>query len=551
MTRSAETIVRTILEQRGLTGIEGDHFLHPDFERDIHDPALLKGMAAAIPRLVQAVQAKQKIVVFGDYDADGIPATALLVRAFKELGSEVIPLIPARAHGYGLTNVAVAAIIQEKPDVLITVDNGTVSKDEVAELSQHCDVIIIDHHEPLAGKVAEAALAIINPKQEGCAYPCKELCGCSLAWKVMQALYVALGKSPQSLKWLLDLVAISTVADMVPLVGENRVLVTYGLKVLQKSKNKGIQALANVAGFALSDISTGDIGFKLAPRINAPSRMHLEVVNGDNAPLSLLTTESSAEADELANYLNTQNSERQALVEAHLEEAYRQAEEFSEHQVLVVYHQDWSTGVIGLVASRLVERYHRPVMVLAPEGKEIKGSVRSVGNVEALALLDATQGCLERYGGHSKAAGLTLKAGMLPEVFRETLIGSSAVTPLTLIELAEAAERTPDLTLTLDEANLPLAQALEELAPYGLGFAVPLFRTEGRVSNLRAVGKEKQHLSCFLEGNGVKRKAIAFRQGKADVQEGEVCVVDFKLEAETWNGVTSPTCIIQRLQKVA
>jgi len=546
--RTSSEIITELLAKRGLTGEDGKRFLHPDFDHDLHDQKLMKGMDLAIPRLVQAVKNKEKIVIFGDYDADGIPATALLVRAFGLLGLEAIPLIPARSDGYGLTAIAVAAILAEHPDLVITVDNGTVSKKEVAELAETCNVIIIDHHEPDIAHLATAALALINPKQADCDYPFKELCAAGLAWKVMVALFQELNQPWEPLKWLLDLVAVATVADMVPLLGENRTLVTYGLRVMAKSRNIGIQALASIAGFDLEQVSAGDIGFKIGPRINAPSRMHLEVVNDKNAALCLLTTNDLKEADTLAHYLNTQNNERQALVDAHLAEAYAQAEIQTDKCALVVFHKDWSTGVIGLVASRLVEKYKRPAIVLAPEGDEIKGSVRSVGDIEALAMLNAASQHLERFGGHAKAAGLTLKDHDIA-AFAVAIHGAKVFEGRTPETIAALCYKEPDMVLTLGEANLELAQKLQELAPYGMGFSTPLFRTTTAITSCRQVGKEKQHLSCFLEEGSVKRKAIAFRQPELEDVLGNF-EIDFHLETDEWNNVISPSCIIEKIGRI-
>jgi single-stranded-DNA-specific exonuclease len=547
--RSHTKIIEELLKVRGLTGTEGERVLNPDFERDVHNPMLLKGMTEAVDRIIVALSKKESIVVFGDYDADGIPATALMVRGLRKLGADVSPLIPARSDGYGLTDIAVATLLECKSQVIITVDNGTVSKAEVAALSKHADVIIIDHHEPQEGHVAMDAHALINPKQVGCAYPFKELCACGLVWKFLVALHQKLDKPWDSLKWELDLVALSTVADMVPLLDENRALVFYGLKVLAKTRNLGLKALADVAGFSLEDVSAGDIGFKLAPRINAPSRMHLEVVNGNNAALKLLTTEDTKEADTLARYLNHQNSERQALVEAHLAEAYAQAEAYADDMALVVYHADWSTGVIGLVASKLLEKYSKPVLVLAPEGLEIKGSVRSLGDIEALKLLEAGKDFLVRFGGHAKAAGLTMNKGTDIDGFRRAVNSAACLNGITQEDLALAAERSPDMSLDIAEASLELAQALTKLAPFGLGFPTPRFRAHAHIVSARPVGKEKQHLSCFLEDEGTKRKAIAFRKGEMLIDPEGVYEVDFCLEVEDWNNVKAPSCVIQRIVK--
>jgi len=407
---SNKEIIQLLLEKRGIAQDQQENFLHPDFERDTHDPFLMKGMDVAVERLGKALEHKEVVGVFGDYDADGVPATALLVRCLRAAGFQVLARIPTRASGYGLTAGVVEEIKKDKLSLLITVDNGTVAKEEVAALvAAGTDVIICDHHEPHPDQIATQALAILNPKQADCSYPFKELCACAIAWKYMKALYAQLGLSTDPLKWELDLVGLSTIADMVPLLGENRVLATYGLKVIRKTRNMGLRQLAAVAGVQLPDVGAGTIGFSIAPRINAPSRMHAETVAGTNAALQLLTTEDAGEAERLATYLNQQNAERQALLEQSLKEAEELAGKYLNDRCLIVYNADWSTGVIGLLAGRLLEKYSRPVIVLAQEDGVIKGSVRSVGTVHAVYLMEAGAVHLERYGGHAKAGGLTMK----------------------------------------------------------------------------------------------------------------------------------------------
>jgi single-stranded-DNA-specific exonuclease len=324
--RAVEDIVAKILTDRGIPKSEQATFIQPDFERDTHSPWLLPGMTVAVERLCRAHEKNDSVIVFGDYDADGVPATALLLRVCKRLGfAQVEGVIPTRTQGYGLTAAVVEELIARKPKVVVTVDNGTVAREEVKTLTEAgIDVIVVDHHEPQEGKVAEEALAIINPKMEGSMYPFQELCACALAWKLGCALAEKLYGDVVGLKWELDLVGLSTIADMVPLVGENRVLAQYGLKVLRKTKNLGLQALIEVAGVKIEQLSAGDVGFKIAPRINAPSRMHNELLNGEHSALRLLVAEDISEAREIAQHLNTQNNERQRLVDTHLAQAREQ-----------------------------------------------------------------------------------------------------------------------------------------------------------------------------------------------------------------------------------
>lgn len=550
---SISPIISAILIQRGIAPEDHEAFLSPDFERDQHDASTMHGMREAVERLKSA-QA-ETIAIFGDYDADGVPATALLVRCLRHLGFEkCIPIIPLRSEGYGLTPQAVERILAVSPSIVITVDNGTVARDEVASLTEAgVEVIVVDHHEPQEGHVAEAALAIINPKQVACRYPFKELCGCGLAWKLLFQLAKELGSSTDFLKWELDIVALSTIADLVPLVGENRVFAAYGLKVLAKTRNVGLQALAQVAGVNLSAVTAGDVGFKLAPRINAPSRMHHEVLpSGEHAALSLFLATQPERALEIAQFLHTANAERQNLVETHLAAAHAQAAEQLEAKALVVFDETWSTGVIGLVASKLVETYKRPAVVLALENGVVKGSVRSVGNVNAVQLIQAGEAFLERYGGHAKAAGLTFRSGAVAlgavSGFRELV--QLGVLDVSLEDLEKASERQAEAAVNLSDITLEFAEAVTLLEPFGMGFPQPVLSVHAQVENLRVVGREGSHLSCFLvdpKDRRVRKKAIAFGMEQGAIREGDRVEALVTVQVETWQEVRSPGLQIKKM----
>lgn len=545
---SAEQVIEQILRQRGIGAGDREQFLGPDFEHDTHAPELMLGMGVAVDRLVTAVAESEQVVVFGDYDADGVPATALLTRGLRALGLTVTSIIPTRSSGYGLSAAVVEQITATGTRLLITVDNGTVAKEEIAALNEAgVAVIVCDHHQPLEGQLAPA-LAILNPKQPDCPYPFKELCGCAIAWKLLWSLYATVGRDPASLKWELDLVALSTVADMVPLVGENRVLVQFGLKVMRKSRNQGLQALVAAAGLQLAAVGPGDIGFRLGPRINAPSRMHQDTVAGQNPSLALLLSEQPAEAESWAEHLSTCNTARQDLLERQVREAVEEAEHYLPDMCLVLYRPDWSSGVIGLLAGRLLERYRRPVVVLAPEEGEVKGSVRSVEGVGVVELLDSACELFSRFGGHAKAGGLTLAGGeSVVPVLRARLNHHLREQGVTLEQLALAMKRTPDLELSLSEADLPLAEALQQLEPFGIGFPEPIFRTTATLIAPRGVGREGKHLSCFLDQAGVRRKAIGFGLAAESFQSGDQVQVDFTLQAEEYRGVRSASCCIQSM----
>jgi single-stranded-DNA-specific exonuclease len=547
---AAHELVGTLLEKRGIPHDEWSSFLSPDFDRDLHSPWLLAGMEQAVDRLIKAKE--QRILIFGDYDADGVPATALLMRALRKAGfTEVIGLIPTRHEGYGLTAAAVENILKRKPQLVLTVDNGTVAHEEVATLvAAGCDVIVIDHHEALEGKCAAAALAIINPKVPGSSYPFRDLCACGLAWKVMVALYERLELDLQQLKWELDLVALSTIADMVPLVGENRVLAMYGLRVFRKSRNLGLKALVAEAGVALPSVGAGDIGFKIGPRINATSRMHASLLDGEDAALQLLVGGDALQVSQLAKYLNTQNNERQQLVERHCAEAEESVQLYTDSPVLVAYGESWSTGVIGLVASKLMERYRRPAIALAPEDGVIKGSVRTVDGVNALELLQAAGAQLERYGGHAKAAGLTMLPQGDVDAFRQAVGKHMDQLGLSLDELARRCLREPDGILELSDISVELAEALEQLEPFGIGFPTPQFTLEAEVRNVRKVGKSGNHVSLFLCDADRQCKAIAFSYAGPELHEGVRYRFSVNLQTEEWQQVKSAVCVVRQVEQL-
>lgn len=548
-----------MLDKRGIGSKERKRFLEPDFAEDLFNPNLLKGVPKAVDRLVTALENQDTIGIFGDYDADGVPGAALLYRALTYLGCKPKVYIPTRTDGYGLNSALVQRFIEDRVALLITVDNGTVADSEIADLVKAgLQVIVCDHHEPETGKLAKQALAIINPKQSDCPYPFKELCGCAIAWKLMWALFERLGKDQGYLKWQLDLVGLATVADMVPLLGENRVLAVYGLKVLRKTRNIGLKALARVSGTDLEQLTAGSIAYRLAPRINAPSRMHQDMQEGQNAALKLLISDDNKEAFKLATYLNKQNQERQDLLEQHLKEAEAALRGQNDALCLIVYQPNWSTGVIGLLAGRLMERYLRPVIALAKEGNLLKGSVRSVDGIHAVEMVASANfgngQMVGRYGGHSKAAGFTLVEGLdgfeAIDRFSERVQAWLGQKSLDLTFINQAAKTGADLQLNLREIDLDLAKTLKQLEPFGVGFRNPRFKTVCQIRDIRRVGAGGKHLACFLEGAGVRRKAVGFGLGDKSIIEGESYEVDYQVESEEWQGVKSVVCQIQSFVSV-
>ena len=542
---NAERIVEEFLTGKGIMPENMPSFLHPVFERDLSSPDGLPDMAVAVERIKQAIGRGEKIVVFGDYDADGIPATALLLRVLRNLGADAAGIIPLRSEGYGLSLESVERIKAAGTQLLITVDNGTAAKAEVAALLDvGIETIICDHHEPQDGHIAEA-LALINPKRADSQYPYRELCACALAWKLSWALCSHLQVPTDPLKWELDLVALSTVADMVPLVGENRTLVQFGLQVLQKTRNVGLQALAEVSGFDLKHATAADIGFRLAPRLNATSRMHQELLDGQNASLELLVSQDKAVAKRIVAHLQSCNAARQTLVQSHLQDAERQLAGKADQLCFVLYEPHWSCGVIGLVAGRMAETYKRPVLALAPEGEVIKGSVRSIDGISVLDLLASAESAFLRFGGHAKAGGLTMLPSELTDLqgcLQAWLLSKGS----SLMDFA-AVSALPDIALPLGEANLELADKLREIGPFGTGFEEPLIGSRVRIKAPRSVGTEGRHFSCQLYDGEETRKAIGFSMNDPGVNPDAWYRAEYTLQADEWQGRRTASCMLKRL----
>lgn len=546
---SVEEIILHLLKVRGIS--QPEHFLAPDFERDIHDPLLLPGMERATEILAEAVRLKQVVTIFGDYDADGLPATALMVRGLKRLGLEALGIIPTRAEGYGLTARVIEKIQQAGTQLLITVDNGTVAVKEVEALAvAGIKTIICDHHEPGEHPVAKAE-AVINPKLPGSAYPFRELCGAALAWKLLVATYQLLQVDPAPLKWELDLVGLATVADMVPLTGENRALVYFGLKVLAKSRNCGLQALAEVAGLDLARVTARDIGFGLAPRLNAASRTHQEVDNEENIPLRLLVGSTFQQEKRDAEHLNRCNLERQETLKKQLNEATAQVEKQLNEPCIIVYDPAWSSGVIGLIAGRLAETYSRPTIALADEQGHTKGSVRSIGQINTVSWLAKASPLLERYGGHAKAGGLSLhqRGKAAVDELRSTLTTSLVDDGWNVNTLAKSCQKVAELHVELKSLTEELAGAFQQLAPYGIGFEQPLIESTVTVLDVRQVGKEGEHLQFRFGSNSpnISLKGIAFGMKVGQIVTGAEAKVLLELQIEEWQGRRSVSAIVRRL----
>ncbi len=524
-------LIAQILSNRGLrSAADMRSFLAPE-ESAPGDPFLLRDVGRAVARLRQALAGEELIAVYGDYDADGLTATTLLVEVLESLGARVVPYIPHRTEeGYGLHCEALTRLREQGASLVLTVDCGTSAAAEVVHARRvGLDVVVTDHHEVQAP--LPPALAVINPKAPASGYPFRELAGVGVAFKLAQALVLA--AAPERLAELevqcLDLVALGTVADVVPLLGENRLLVRRGLRALNQTRRPGLLALAAAAGLSVGALDEGHIGYGLGPRLNAAGR-----VDDAWVAYQLLTTRSFAEARGLAQTLEERNAQRQRLTEAGVQRARELAAAHAEGAPLLVLDDDvFAAGVAGLVATKLAEERNRPVVVLERGAEVSRGSARSIPELDISAALAGCRDLLERYGGHPLAAGLALPTANIPAL-RERLAAIAGR------ELA-GKDLVPVLTV---DAELPLAKvdqgvynALCQLPPFGVGNPQPLFLARGvRVRDGRAVGRGGGHLRTVLEDGGVQLVALWFGRGDLAVGLPRELDVVYALTVSDWNG---------------
>ncbi|MGI6659894.1 MAG: single-stranded-DNA-specific exonuclease RecJ [Dethiobacteraceae bacterium] len=497
------------LYQRGLhTPQEAQAFLRCDLS-DLGDPFSMAGAAAAAVRIAAAIERKERILIFGDYDADGITATALLMRALQNLGADVAYYIPSRfTEGYGLQ----AAVLEEYAaagfQLVITVDCGINSFAEMEAARQlGLDLIITDHHTCFPG--IRTAMAVLNPKQAACSYPEKQLAGVGVAWTLVRALYATLELPPEAAYQFLDLVAVGTIADVVPLVGENRILVKHGLARLSEKPLPGLAALMQVSGSADAKLTAMQVAFTLAPRLNAAGRLE----EADPAVETLLAGPAEAEAG--AKKLDALNRRRQQIEIKITAEARVLADAQADAPALVLWQEGWHPGVIGIAAGRLAREFNRPVALIALEGAEGRGSIRSVPGCNVVAALQACAEHLLKFGGHAEAAGLTIAAAEL-EAFRQAFSQAVAAQEYTEPALPVVAETH------LAELTLALAEELESLAPFGQGNSEPVFLIKGaEILQAQQVGAQGDHLRLTLKQEAVVQNAIYFGAGEQRLNKDE------------------------------
>ncbi|MDP3024094.1 MAG: single-stranded-DNA-specific exonuclease RecJ [candidate division Zixibacteria bacterium] len=526
-------VIGKILINRGYSEPEeAKNFLNPSLS-DLSDPFMLKDMERGVDRVISALTDKEKIMIFGDYDVDGITSASLMYLVLTKLGAQVSYYLPNRlVEGYGLSEEGILEAERRGAKLIISVDCGINAVKEVDFAQKKgIDCIITDHHEP--AETLPDAWAIINPKQEGETYKGKELSGVGVAFKLAQAIYRKLGQDEKELEDHLDLVALGTAADIVPLLGENRILTRYGLLQVAKTSKPGLKSLIFISGLMGREIGTGQVVFILAPRINAVGRL------GDaERAIKLLTTRDEKLASEISRVLDEENRKRKKIDEGTLEQALELIQEevdLKNDKAIILASAGWHQGVIGIVASRVAERFYRPTVMISIDGEEGKGSARSIPGFHLFEALKECEDCLLKYGGHKYAAGLSIASKEI-ESFKEKfkLVSARRIKDEDLIP-----RLTVDAELELEEIQDGLISALELFAPFGPGNLKPVFVTRGLELADDAYVVGKNHLRLKVKKNGIIMDAIGFNLGdfaKPLAMRGTKIDLAYVLELNVWNG---------------
>jgi len=533
---SVEAAIATLLLLRGIdTAEERERFLEPDYDRDLHDPFLFSSMRRVMDRFRKAKDAGERVRLFGDFDADGVTSSVLLREALTKLGIPVTVHIPDKhSEGHGLSLVALDIFAAAGVTLVVTVDCGMTDHETIAEAKKRgMETFVIDHHH--VPETLPDAYAFVNPRLPGETYPFRELCGAGISFKVLQAVYMTFFPDERDqLKWFLDVAAVGTVADVMPLVGENRTIVTYGLIVLSKSKRHGFREMIARGRIPIGGgkaPSARDISFQIAPRINAASRMaHARVAH------DLLFEEDPERAREMAGMLESYNTERQK-VSADIAKAVREvALAAPDRRFVFAAHEDFHFGVVGLVAGRIANEFRKPTIVLTKGGEVSRGSLRSIPELDIIELIGECGDLLERFGGHAQAAGLTVRNEHLSaleerlEKLASERLSGARLEPETVVDM-----RLPYSLLTLD-----FARKVRRFAPFGQGNPEPVFLLESvRVAEARPVGSDGKHLKLALSVPGGRAlDAIGFSLADRipGLSSGDEIDILFQLDENEWNG---------------
>ncbi|MFC1950589.1 single-stranded-DNA-specific exonuclease RecJ [Chloroflexota bacterium] len=526
-TSGFSSLIAQLLYNRGLTELSQiESFVAAD-KRLSGNPFLLPDMQRAVARIHQALLSGENIVVYGDFDVDGITATALLVQGLASISGRVTPYIPHRlTEGYGLRTEALENLHRRGVSLIITVDCGITALSEVKKAKKKgLDIIITDHHAPLAE--VPPAQAIINPKLLDSPYPFSELTGVGVALKLLQALFQSIGKEEQADE-LIDLVALGTVADMAPLLGENRYLVKHGLKLMNTTPRLGIREIISQTRLSIGNLDAESISWVLAPRLNATGRLGHAMTS-----YNLLMTNSSQEARQLAVWLEGKNTERQRLTTKVLTKAREQVLAQGISSFLFASDKDYPVGIIGLVASRLSEEFYRPTIVIRAGELVSNGSCRSIPGFNIIRALNQCSSLLSHFGGHSQAAGFTLPTKNLPRL--EQMLSEIVAPQLEGVDLCPQLDIDAEVTLT--ELGGNTFQETRQLAPFGRGNPVPTFISRSvEVVDCRTMGNNNEHLRMKLRQGGGVWSGVAFRLGNYLDEVGVPIDIVYNLEIDRWCG---------------
>lgn len=506
-------ILQTLLEKRGIkTAEEAEVFLNPDYERDFHDPFLMKDMEKACVRVFEAIDNNEKIMIYSDYDCDGIPGAVIFQDLLKKVNYRNFEVyIPQRnSEGYGLNLEAIKEFAQKEIKLLITIDLGITAVAEVAQAEvDGIDVIIMDHHIPL--EILPRAFAILNPKQKKDKYPEKMLCAAGVVFKFVQGFIKKYGEyfkiKNGAEKWMLDMAGLATLADMVPLLGENRALAYFGMKVLRKSPRPGFQKLLAKMNIDQRHLTEDDIGFMVTPRLNAASRM-----DDPMRAFELLSTDNDTEAGTLADHLSKINDERKLIVAGIMREVKKKFQKRETKEIIVIGNPKWRVGVLGLVAGKMVDEYKKTVFVWGKDENDcIKGSCRSDGSVSIVELMTYAGDSFLDFGGHEQAGGFTVHNDKIH--FLEDIL-SKAFHKVKKLDKVFIDEDRADITTDLGFVNMKNWKEIEKLAPFGLGNPKPTFLFKNvKIEKIKKFGKNGsgEHLEItFSDKDNNKAKAISF-----------------------------------------
>lgn len=530
-------VVLQLLWNRDITTPDAiDEFLNPDWEEDIHDPFLFNDMAKAVERVDRSIECGERIAIHGDYDADGVAGSVILFDTLQALGASLDIYLPHReTEGYGLGNKAVDYLADKETKLIVTCDCGISNLEAIAYAKDKgIDVIVTDHH-TIPPKLPDA-YAILHPQREGERYPWRWLAGGGVAFKFAQALlrtsqFQSKVSKPETFeKWLLDMVAISTVADMVPLLGENRTLVRYGLVVLTKTRRLGLLELYEIMNLH-SDATTETISFQLAPRINAAGRL-----DHANAAVALLLEHDRAQAHKLALNLDQTNRDRQAMTEIIASEAIQQVASQENEPILIARRDDWPLGMVGLVAGRIMDRYQKPVLLFTKHMGLVSASGRSTKLFNLIQALQALESHLQKFGGHPQACGLSLKATTDFDAFIKKLRSRARTV---LKKVSAVPSRDVDAEITLHGVTWELVEILQKFEPFGVGNPEPTYLiAHVELRDMQPVGSDGRHVRLTVSDGDEEKKVIAFGFAEMFATMKPQSLIDIlvTISVNEWNG---------------